>query len=105
MRKITFIFLILLCIACKKRDSELSALPDCIQKIIKDPVRSRTLKTVRVKKIGQEFRYWLNTDASYIDGPEYFVNGSCDSLCFIADGTNCPETYYSFEDWEIIWRK
>lgn len=105
MHKITFIFLILLCVACKKRDRQASALPDCIEQIINDPIRSQTLKTVSVQKIGREFHYWLNTDARHLDGAEVFVNGSCDTICFISEWTNCPDTYYSFDDWEVIWKK
>lgn len=108
MNKFLLLLLLFTSCACKKREEALSNLPACLQTLVADQQQSVGLETIRVQKIKGEKHYWLNTDARHLDGAEYIVNASCDTVCLICTECGPPECmkkYGAEEDWKIIWRK
>ena len=68
---------------------------------------SGEVKTIRRQKVGNEYHYWINTDARQFDGREYILNDKCEVVCgycgFCVKG-DCIDDYID-ADWEIIWEK
>jgi hypothetical protein len=104
MKKAAFVFLMFFIFSCKKTDTSTPQLPDCIKKIIANDQGTEKLKTIRVRKMGNELQYWLNTDARFYDGAEYIVNNSCDTVCRIG-GFFPVSALCAGDDWEEIWKK
>ena len=108
MNKLLLLLLLFTSCACKKHEEALSILPACLQTLVADKHQPAGLQTIRFQKIKGEKQYWLNTDARHLDGAEYVVNASCDTVCLICTEClppECMKKYGAEEDWKIIWRK
>ena len=108
MNKLLLLFLLFISCACKKREEASPNLPACLKTLVADKQRSASLQSIRFQKIKGENHFWLNTDARHIDGVEYIVNSSCDTVCLTCGECalpKCMEKYGTEEDWKIIWRK
>lgn len=108
MNKSLLLLLLFISCACKKREEASPNLPACLKTLVADKQQSASLQTIRLQKIKGEKHYWLNTDARHLDGAEYIVNASCDTVCLICTECippECMKKYGDEEDWKIIWRK
>lgn len=82
-------------------------LPKCIDEILADSTKIRTLKTIQTIAVKNEIHYWLNTNASFVDGSEFIVNEQCDTVCSIGGRGNSQECLLDYEDvemWKIVWQ-
>lgn len=92
--------------ACCKTTTDSSTIPGCVQDIIDEGgSQFETLKTVKSQSIDGTIHYWLNTDARHVDGPEYIVNMSCDTICSYCGFCVLPDCIdsYNEEEWQEIW--
>ncbi|MFK7808548.1 MAG: hypothetical protein AB8F74_12155 [Saprospiraceae bacterium] len=107
MKKLSFLFLVLLFAACKDKDNQKDKLPSCIQGKLEETGFLETILTVRTQVIDGEVHYWLNTDAMHVDGVERIVNEACEEVCYLC-GECLPPTCtddYKNDDWETIWER
>jgi hypothetical protein len=107
--KISFcVVLSIFLLACDKENTNShSELPECIQNFVESSQISSTLKTIRSQEVNNEIHYWLNTGFVNIDGEEFVVNNSCDTICYFCSECFPPDCSFSYnsEDWKIIWRR
>jgi hypothetical protein len=92
--------------SCQKEKIE-AGIPECIDGKIELFKNSSNAVSVQRMKQNDEFHYWFNTDARFFDGPEYILNGKCDTVCSygrIFPSQTCLN-YYENGTWEVIWKK
>ncbi len=86
--------------SCNDDPDHYTDLPDCVQSIVDDTPQI----IIKSQEIDNSVRYWLNTGANALDGDEYIVSSSCDTLCYYGGWVNpdCIDEYDS-EGWTQVW--
>ena len=78
-RLLITLFVVASLYGCQK-DQLASTIPDCIVEIIEN--NQAGLAVVRMR-LNHEFVYHMHTGFAWIDGPEFILNSSCDTVCFL----------------------
>lgn len=98
-----FCLIILTVIACKKDDK----LSPCLHEKLEAFKASSRAKTIKKQIVNGEVHYWLNTDDRHLDGTEYILNETCDTVCVLCGDCDPPAclSNYDNDNWKTIWEK
>ncbi len=106
MKILIYALLAIVFFSCDDKKEQLNTkLPECIENIIANEQSFFPLITIRQQEVNGENRYWLNTDARHLDGPEYIVNSSCDTICSYSDRGIPVDCIDQYGGWQIIWER
>lgn len=99
MKKLLCLYLGVILLACGKVDDQfIPKLPSCL-------VLTEDIHAVRVQKVNGEWHYFLSSDNSFVDGPSYFINAKCDTVCATCGRCSPPECLLKYDEnaWTTIW--
>ncbi len=100
------LFFAMIFTACSKEDLG-NVTTECIQVMMEAFKKTSDAKTVRRIQMEQEYHYWFNTDARFVDGPEYILNSKCDTVCIFGrlwPPQTCLQNYDDSK-WVVIWTR